>query len=148
MDPVSLSMLNLRIAQFLAAGREPTPIDRDRLKKAAAFLDRILSAMAFFSEGEIEALDETAFSEARKTCQTLVRLKKLSTTPAIHEYISTVRASLQGLIDESRPPKHARDQMQFFFSGVARGLADDAVGGDPILVHFEDEPEASSATAV
>ncbi len=134
MDALSLSLQNLRIAQFLTADRSPTPSDLTRLRRGLDFLRRTRSAYSFVTNGDVEHLEESSFAEARYAARTLAALKTVRNIPEVAKHLQCLEDALAGLVERDRPlSPDQRSKLQRFFSSIGKALLTDAIDSQPVL---------------
>jgi hypothetical protein len=145
MNPLALGMQSLRIAQFFREGGEnPSPSDKERLGRGVVFLHRALGVVEYVDEGQIEGLEEGAFTEARYVCDTLRTLKKLSSLHDVRLYLSTMADSLAACANDRAPDATRKADLQRFFATVGEALVSEATNGSAVIgVHALRKPTDS-----
>lgn len=128
METLSTGMISIRVAQFFADNRFPTPDDVERLRDAVGFINRSLAGVRYLEAGETEGLEEDSLKHARYATRSL---REVWRTKRSKEHEQQFRSNLQTLsevltrfVDDPNTPIKAttRKRLERFFQRVGEAM--------------------------
>lgn len=142
MVTLAMGLEHLRLSDFFEENAKPSLGDRERLEDGRNFLRRILAALNYFEDGQVDGLEEVAFSEFKYVRATEKKLLRAAKSPAFRAYLQRLSDTLTKYIETGVLSKRQRADLATFF---------DVVGEAMITEEFEavptDDPEALGSWA-